>query len=207
MMGGHKDIYAYDYYGQGTYINLTNRCTNRCTFCIRQTAEGVGGHELWLEHEADADEVLEQLWALPPSDEVVFCGYGEPTIRLDVLLEVARAVKAKGKRVRVDTNGHGNLIHKRNIVPELAGLVDTVSISLNAPDANGYDVLCRPEVPQAFEAVLDFARGCVGVIPKVVLSVLDIIGEEAIGKCRALARETGAELRVRTLVGNPEKNG
>ncbi|MFZ5975012.1 MAG: TatD family nuclease-associated radical SAM protein [Bacillota bacterium] len=206
-MSGHKDVYAYDYYGEGTYINLTNRCTNRCTFCIRSTKEGVGGHELWLKHEPDANEVLEQLWALPPSDEVVFCGYGEPTMRLDVLLEVARAAKQKGKRVRINTNGHANLIHKRNIVPELAGLVDTVSISLNAPDAKSYNEICRPDDEQAFQAVLDFARACAGVIPKVVFTVMDIIGEEAIEKCRALAKETGAELRVRTCIGNPAQNG
>lgn len=202
-MSEHKDVYAYDYYGHGTYINLTNRCTNRCTFCIRSTKEGVGGHELWIRHEPDAKEVLEQLWALPPADEVVFCGYGEPTIRLDVLKEVARAVKAKGKRVRLDTNGQGNLIHNRNIVPELKGLVDTVSISLNAPDTESYNALCRPQDDGAFEAVLNFVLSCVGVIPRVVLTVLDVIGEEAIEKCRALAEETGAELRVRQLVGNP----
>lgn len=206
-MSDHKDVYAYDYYGEGTYVNLTNRCTNRCTFCIRSTKEGVGGHELWLDREPDAAEVLEQLWALPPSDEVVFCGYGEPTIRLDVLLEVARAVKEKRKRVRINTNGHANLIHKRNIVPELSGLVDTISISLNAPDAESYNALCRPVDAQAFDAVLDFARACAGVIPSVVLTVMDIIGDEAIEKCRALAKETGTELRVRTCIGNSAENG
>jgi len=201
-MKEHKDVYAYDYFGEGTYVNLTNRCTNRCTFCIRGTAEGVGGYELWLKKEPDAQEVLEQLRKLPPSDEVVFCGYGEPTIRLDVLREVARAVKAEGKRVRVNTNGQGNLYHGRNIVPELEGLVDVMSISLNAPDREGYNAVCRPADPErAFDAVLDFARACVGVIPRVVLTVMDLIGGEAVEKCRALAKETGAELRVRTMVG------
>jgi TatD family-associated radical SAM protein len=109
-------------------------------------------------------------------------------------------VKAQGKRVRVNTNGQGNLIHKRNIVPELAGLVDVMSISLNAENREAYNKVCLPDDPErAYDAVLDFARACVGVIPSVVLTVLD-------QKCRAIAEETGAELRVRTMTGTMKTN-
>ena len=117
------------------YINLTNRCSNACSFCMRETYPIVKGHHLGLKREPTADEVLKAIGDPSGYDEVVFCGYGEPTERLDVLITVARYLKSKGKRIRLDTNGHGDLINGRSIISELKGLIDTICISLNAETA------------------------------------------------------------------------
>ncbi len=159
-MSGHKDMYAYDYFGQGTYINLTNRCTNRCVLHPVDRGRRRRARSR-LRHEPDAEEVLEQLWALPPRT-VVFCGYSrQPSA--SACCSRWRARSRRRKRVRLNTNGHGNLIQTQHRA-RLKGLVDTVSISLN-PDAESYDALCRPQVRTAFEAVLDFARACAGRDP------------------------------------------
>ncbi len=202
-MTEHKDIYAYDYYGDGTYINLTNRCSNVCTFCIRATKNGVGGHDLWLEKEPSVQDVLDQLKELSSSDEIVFCGYGEPTYRLKELIAIAKAVKAQGKRVRLDTNGQGNLINGRDITDELSECVDSISISLNAPDIDSYNELCNPnDKDNAYCSVIEFAKACVGKIEDVTLSVMELIGEEKIAKCQKIADDIGAKLRIRAYVGD-----
>jgi TatD family-associated radical SAM protein len=191
------DTYAYLMKGN-LYINLTNRCTNACTFCLREHSDGVGGYRLWLEKEPSAQEVIAQMKNFDGYDEVVFCGYGEPMIRLDVLLEVAAYAKALGKRVRINTNGHANLYHGRDVAPELARKADCVSISLNAPDAAGYDALCHSQYgEQAFDAVLSFARACKAHVPDVVLSVVDILSPGQIEACAKLAEALGVRLRVR----------
>ncbi|GMT41962.1 MAG: radical SAM protein [bacterium] len=157
------------------YINLTNSCTNMCGFCDRLDNPVVQGHYLRLEHEPTAAEILGAIGDKKP-EEVVFCGYGEPTLRLDVLKEVASELKKRGlKKIRLNTNGHGNIIHGRDIVPELLGLIDTVSVSLNAPDAETYDRLCRPAVGgNAFVAVCDFIRRCRELLPDVVATCVDL---------------------------------
>jgi len=126
------------------YLNLTTRCTNDCVFCSRLTRPVVQGYNLKLDREPSAEEVWQAVGDPKKYDEVVFCGYGEPTLRLDVIKAVAAKVKAAGGRVRLNTNGHGNVIHKRNILPELAGLVDEVSVSLNTDSSEAYDEVCRP---------------------------------------------------------------
>jgi TatD DNase family protein len=126
------------------YLNLTTRCTNDCVFCSRLTRPVVQGYNLKLDREPSAEEVWEAVGDPKKYDEVVFCGYGEPTLRLDVLKTVAAKIKAAGGRVRLNTNGHGNVIHKRNILPELKGLVDEVSVSLNTDSSETYDEVCRP---------------------------------------------------------------
>ena len=202
------DVYVYKL-DNTLYINLTNRCTNACEFCERQYGDGVGPYRLWIEHEPEAAEVLAQFEGkgLRACKEVVFCGFGEPTMRLSVLLTVARAVKAiaPGIPVRLNTNGHANLINGGNITPRLKGLIDVVSISLNAPLAHEYTKICRPEFGEkAFAGLLDFAQKCTRYVPQVVFSVVDIIGEENIEKCRKIARECGARLRIRPYnEGNP----
>ncbi len=126
------------------YLNLTTRCTNDCVFCSRLTRPVVQGYNLKLDREPSADEVWQAVGDPTTYDEVVFCGYGEPTLRLDVIKSVAKKIKAAGGRVRLNTNGHGNVIHKRNILPELKGLVDEVSVSLNSDSSEAYDAVCRP---------------------------------------------------------------
>lgn len=185
--------------GDSLYINLTNRCTNDCEFCIRRTSDGVGGERLWLEQEPTVEQVIAELEKAPTAHlkEVVFCGFGEPMMRLEEVKAIARWLKERGMYVRMNTNGHGNLIHGRNVVPELAGLVDCMSISLNASNAAAYDALCHPIYGrQAFKAVIAFARECKRHIPRVVLSIVQVPGV-SIWACRRIASKLKAEFRVR----------
>jgi TatD family-associated radical SAM protein len=194
------DVYAYDY-GDNLYINLTNRCPNRCVFCIRNEHEGIGGHRLWLKHEPTAQEAIEQITDLQKYGEVVFCGFGEPMERLDVLLEVAKYLKDNGQKVRINTCGLANLIHGHDITPKLAGLIDVVSISLNASDAKAYDALCRSRYGEAaFDELKDFASRAKRHVPEVVFTVVGSIGEEEIAKAERIALECGVKLRVREFI-------
>ncbi len=190
------DTYVYQVGGKN-YINLTNRCNNACDFCIRQNKVGIPGFSLWLEKEPAAEEVIAQLDAAGRGD-VVFCGYGEPTLRLDVLKEVAAYVKSYGGKVRVNTNGLANREYGRDVVPELENLVDVMSISLNEASAEKYDAVCHSIYgPAAFDEMLDFARRCAGTRMDTVLSVVDVISPEDIAVCREIAEKVGARLRVR----------
>jgi TatD DNase family protein len=126
------------------YLNLTTRCTADCSFCTRLTKPVVQGYNLKLDREPTADEVWQSIDNCNKYDEIVFCGYGEPTLRLDVIKTVSKKIKAAGGKVRLNTNGHGNVINKRNILPELKGLVDSISISLNADTEEAYDLIVRP---------------------------------------------------------------
>ena len=180
------------------YLNITNRCTNECSFCIRFYSDFVKGHMLRLAKEPTAEELKSAIGNPTAYKEVVFCGYGEPLLRLDVVRDVASWVKAKGGRVRINTNGHGNLIHGRNILPELAGLIDSISVSLDAHDAETYERLCKPAFKNAFEGVMDFIREAKKHIPDVEASVVEAEGVD-IEKCREIAEGLGARLRVRRL--------
>lgn len=191
------------------YVNLTNRCTNRCDFCLRSGRKGVGGYDLWLTEEPGAAQVLAAFgeYDLRKAEEVVFCGFGEPMLALDTLLTVARGIKAlhPSLPLRVNTNGQANLYHGRDVTADMAGLIDTVSVSLNAPDAAGYDALCHSVYgPAAFEGMLDFCRRCAGRGIAVVMTVVGVLGTERIEACRALAGRAGATLRVREHVAAEE---
>ena len=179
------------------YLNITNRCSNSCCFCVRNYTDFVKGHNLRLDREPSYQEVIGSLNHLEKYKEVVFCGYGEPTIRLDLLKEVAKFLKGKNAKVRLNTNGQGNLIHKRNVVPELVGLVDTASISLNVDDSKKYDQLCKSEFGEnIFEKVVDFAKECKRLLPKTALTFLDMPGVD-LKRCEKIAKELGVELRIR----------
>ncbi len=184
------------------YVNLTNRCPCACTFCLRQTKTMEEGHSLWLKEEPSVDEVIQefQKYDLDDFAEVVFCGFGEPLERVDDVVQIAGILKhfRRDLPIRINTNGLGNLIHERDITPQLKGRIDVVSISLNAPDANEYYELTRSRFGvQSFEAMLDFARLCRPYVPQVVMSVVDIIGEEKIKKCQKICDDLGVTLRVR----------
>ena len=179
------------------YLNITNRCTAACTFCVRYHTDFVKGHNLRLREEPTAEQVIAQIGDPKRYAEIVFCGYGEPLLRLDVVKAVAAEVKRRGGRVRIDTNGHANLIYKRNVLPELAGLVDAVSVSLNAENAELYHKITQPQFGiGTYEAVKDFIREAKKHIPDVTATVvsLPVVDVDA---CRKIANELGAKFRVR----------
>lgn len=197
------DIIAYPI-GGGLYVNLTNRCTNSCSFCVRTTTDFAMGYDLWLEKEPTVEEAVGDILkkGVDKYGELVFCGYGEPTERFDDMKEIIRRVrKLSPVKVRLNTNGHANLIAGRDVTAEMKGLVDVVSISLNAPDAEKYNEICRSQYgEEGFYAMLDFAQKAKRYVPEVVLSVVDVMAEADIEKCRAIARRAGVGFRVRELI-------
>jgi len=198
------DTYVYKL-GDKLYINLTNRCTNACVFCVRNGADGIGQSNLWLEREPAAAEVIKALKEMrfQGYGEIVFCGFGEPTYKLAEIIEISKFVKSNSKKtfIRLNTNGHGNLIHGRDITAELSQAVDAVSISLNAPTAKEYQEICRSEYGEkAFDAMLEFTKLCVPKFKKTVLSAVDTIGVIEIERCRKVCESVGAEFRVRAII-------
>ncbi|MCQ2551368.1 MAG: TIGR04100 family radical SAM protein [Clostridia bacterium] len=194
---------VYDY-AWGLYINMTNRCPNRCEFCIRDMTDSLGSADsLWLDKEPTAQEVIDELkkWDLGRYEEVVFCGYGEPTERMDALLKIARWVKEDTDlKVRINTNGLGNLINGERIEPKLEGLIDSVSVSLNHSDRDKYDALCHPRFgKEAYDGLLDFTKEVKKYVPDVQMSVVDCgdLTREDIEKCRRITEELGVKFRVR----------
>lgn len=189
--------------GNNLYINLTSRCTNACTFCVRNDKADYFGHKLWLAREPAAEEVIARL----PADigrygEYVFCGFGEPTIRLDALLAVADEIKRRGGTTRLNTNGQANMIHRRDVTGELAGAVDKINVSLNEATAGEYAKLCKPAFGEAaFAGLQDFAKKCAKRGIDTWFSVVDIIGEQKIARCREIAAACGVALKVRPYIG------
>lgn len=190
---------------QSVYVNLTNRCPCACRFCLRNNGSGVfGSGPLWLEREPTLEEVTSSLdgWDYTRFREVVFCGYGEPTERLDVLLAAAEYLKGRDAalRVRVNTNGLSDLINGKPTAPLFAGKVDCLSISLNTDDAAEYLDLCRPKFgAAAYPALLAFTKEAAAVVPEVVMTVVGepVTSIEKQARCRALAESLCARLRVR----------
>lgn len=187
----------------GLYVNLTNRCSAACTFCLRQTMDHVGESDsLWLDREPTAREVIEEFskWDLSQFTEIVFCGFGEPTCALPVLLEVAKWLKTQTKLpIRVNTNGQGSLVAGQDIAAELAACVDTVSISLNHPDPESYQKLVRSQFgDRAFPGMIEFAKRCVEEGLHVVMTTVDTtISHEEENQCREICQEIGADYRIR----------
>lgn len=192
---------------KGLYINMTNRCPCSCTFCLRHNADGVyGSDSLWLDREPTVQEVCDSVdtWDLSHFSEVVFCGYGEPTERLEDLLLVAKHIKAKGNiPIRINTNGLADLIWEKQTAPELKDLVDTVSISLNTPSKEDYLKVVRPKFgAQSYDAMLRFAKDCTANVPNVVMTVVDVVtSKEEQEQCRKICEGIGANLRVRPFEG------
>jgi TatD DNase family protein len=181
------------------YINVTNRCTNNCVFCSKNEDPYVKGHNLRLYQDPSIEEILRAVGDPAKYDEVVFCGYGEPLLRLDVVKEVAKKLKEKKVKTRLNTNGQGNLIHKRNILPELKGLIDSISISLNAESSQKYYELCRPQFHNGtYEEVKGFVIEAKKHIPEVRVSIVDMPSEIDIRACEKIAeKELGVPLRKR----------
>jgi len=181
------------------YINLTNQCTNNCNFCIRNTSDGLSGYHLWLSKEPEVSEVIDQLRDLDGVREVVFCGFGEPLMRWREVVEVAKYLKSRGMKTRINTNGQADLFAGEDIIPYLAPVIDTINISLNEVNAEEYSRICNPLYgEQAYQALLNFARRASKQFPKVILSIVDVIGEDKIKQAEHIAEEIGVKLRVRT---------
>jgi TatD DNase family protein len=179
------------------YLNITNQCSNRCSFCAKFDNFTVKGHNLLLDGEPSFDEIMEAVGQPSEIEEIVFCGYGEPLIRLELVKKVATELKGRGYQIRINTDGQANQVHRRNILPELAGLVDSISVSLNAPDADTYEQICNTPFGKAgFEAVCTFIREAQLHIPQVVASAVTLPGID-IEACRNLAESLGAEFRIR----------
>lgn len=196
----------------GLYINLTNRCPCACTFCIRQKSNGAefdNVDSLWLEREPSAREVIDAVKAESKLErfkdyrEFVFCGYGEPTEALDVLLEVADFLKANYPLpVRINTNGLADLINNKHVAPLLAGRIDALSISLNSSNPEIYEKTVRPIFKEkAFPAMLAFAEEAKNYVPKVILStVATTITKEDEEECTRLCERLGVTHRIRKFI-------
>lgn len=188
-------------YKNQVYANITNRCDCSCTFCIRSHRDSIGeADNLWHQSEPTLDEIKEAMDAFDFEgyEELVFCGYGEPTCALENLLASAAYAKEKyDVKIRLNTNGLANLYHKRNVVPELAKVIDSVSISLNAPTAEKYQEVTRPQFENAFPAMLEFASLAKEVFAHTQLSIVDVLPPEEIEECQRIADERGIYLRIR----------
>ncbi len=189
------------------YVNITNKCSNRCTFCVRDKHDSVNeGGNLWLEREPSVEEIKADFLSrdLKKYKEIVFCGYGEPFERFDDVIAVSKWLKEnnEGIKIRVNTNGQGSLIAGRDITPEMKGLIDTVSISLNAENAEKYQKLCRSEFGggEAYEGILEFARRAKSFVPNVIFTVVDIMPPDEIEACRKIAEDCGVGFRVREFI-------
>ena len=189
------------------YVNITNKCSNRCEFCIRNNGDGAyGSDSLWLEREPTREEIIESIFShdLTAFPELVFCGYGEPTYRLDDAVYVAKTVKEKHPsiKVRINTNGQSDLILDRDTAPDYEDAFDSVSISLNTPSAEKYQLICHSVYGEsAFDALLKFAGNVKNYVPLVQLSaVKETLTEDEIELCKKLANDLGVNLRLRDYI-------
>ena len=198
-------------YEDALYVNLTNKCNCNCAFCLRHgKAQGsiYTENSLWLEREPTRQEALDSFLSREVCSyrEIVFCGYGEPTYRMDDILWLVDELRARFGTalppVRINTNGHAALILGRDVCPELAGRIHTLSISLNASNAADYVAMCRPvQGEDAYQSMLDFARRAKDYVPHVVLTIVDKDKTpEEIDLCRKIAADLGVELRIRSFI-------
>ncbi|HHL45910.1 MAG TPA: radical SAM protein [Gammaproteobacteria bacterium] len=198
-MNSRASTIAYTLHGN-CYLNITSHCTLRCGFCPKFNGSWeVQHYELRLYEEPSADDIVAAAGDPSRYNEIVFCGLGEPTRRLDVMLEVAERLHNEGARIRVNTDGLANLIHARDVTPEFAGLIDAVSISMNAHNEPTYNRHCRPRQPQAFSAMLAFSRSVSEYVPEVVMTAIDGLPGVDISACQEIADEIGVTFRRRVL--------
>ena len=186
--------------GNGVYINLTNKCSNDCVFCERNRISGVEGYYLWLKNEPTAEMVIENLktYDLKDFDEVIFCGFGEPTYRWNEIKEVADFAHSIGKSTRLNTNGQGNLINGYDITQEIANYIDKVNVSLNNGNSKSYSEDNHSIFGEvAFQEIQNFAKKCIEKGVHTTFSVVDCISKEEIEAARQIALAIGANFRVR----------
>jgi TatD DNase family protein len=182
------------------YLNVTNRCTLRCAFCPKFNGRwDVRDYQLRLKHDPSVDEMIEAVGDPRQYHEIVFCGMGEPTLRLYALLDVARAVQARGGRVRVNTDGLVNLVYGRDVTPDFEGLVDSLSVSMNAQDEATYCRHCRPSLAGSYDAMLDFVARARQFVPEVSVTAIDGLAGVDIIACKQRANRLGVKFRRRVL--------
>lgn len=195
-------VYTYE---NSVYLNITNKCPCSCVFCIRSNGDGLGSADtLWHKKDPDINEIKAEIdsFDFSPYSEVVFCGYGEPMQALDNLIESAKYLKEKfGLKIRLNSNGLGDLINGKETAHLLEGIVDCISISLNAPDAESYQRVSRSKFGNdAFPALLKFAADCKKYIPQVKFTVVDVITDEEIERCKKISEDMGIPLRIREWI-------
>ncbi len=199
------------------YVNLTNACTNSCVFCLREQKDDVCGAEMWHDDKYTLEDIIEQFnhYMISNSNnlasdhkvkEVVFCGYGEPFLKKDMMKSFAQYLRKNYPeiKIRVNTNGHANAVYKTNIAEEFKDLLDAVSVSLNSDNAEQYNEICQPKIENAFEAVKDFLKSCNEVGIKTYASIVTGFDEREINveNCEKIAHELGAEFRNREFITN-----
>lgn len=186
--------------GDRLYLNITDRCTLECAFCPKHNGSHlVHDYDLSLDHRPSQDEIIRAIGNPSDHSEVVFCGFGEPTLRLKVLLKTAQFIRSGGGRVRINTDGLANLVHKRNVLPELAVCVDALSISMNAQNEAVYRRHCLPALPRSYAAMLDFLAAAPDYIGEVTATAIDGLDGVDIAACEAIARDLGVAFRRREL--------
>ncbi|MBT3347882.1 MAG: radical SAM protein [Thiotrichales bacterium] len=182
------------------YLSITDRCTLVCEFCPKtQGSMQVHEYNLTADHRPSFAEVIAAIGDPLEYSQIVFCGYGEPTLRLKLLLEVAGWIKERGGLTRINTDGLANLFHKRNVVPEMVGLIDELSVSMNGQNEEVYNIHCHPQLEGSFAAMLDFLRLAGESIPLVRASAIDGLDGVNIAECKALAEQCGVGFRSRFL--------
>lgn len=185
---------------QSRYLNITGRCTLACSFCPKNNgSKQLHQYQLALDHQPQATEIIPLLGDVSQFSEYVFCGYGEPTLNLPTLLAVAKEIKQRGGRVRVNTDGLGNLFHRRNILPELSECVDALSVSLNAQNETLYQQHCRPKLKGSWQAVNAFIQDAPHYIAEVQVSAIDGLDGVDIHACQALVEAAGCQFKYRKL--------
>lgn len=198
-----KDTYLYVLDGN-LYVNLTNKCSNACDFCVRNERSSYYGNYLWLKNDPSAEKVMAAANGygdLTRFKEVVFCGFGEPTYRLAEMVALCDYFHEKGLKTRLNTNGQGNLINKRDITPDLKGKIDFVNISLNASCYEKYQKICRSQYREAgFDSMIEFAKLCRRNGIDCRFSIVDCIGEEEVQACKYLAESVKIPLYVRKYI-------
>ena len=195
------DVIAYTLHGN-RYLNITTACTLRCAFCPKfNKVWDVQGHNLKLSNKAgpSVDEIMAEVGDPLAFNEIVFCGLGESTLRWDVMLEVARRLKARGATIRLNTDGLANLVYEKDVTPEMFGLIDALSISLNAHNEEVYNRHCRPKKEGAFDSMLQFTRKAKQFVPQVSLTAINGLEGVDIAACQAIADDIGVEFRQREL--------
>jgi len=182
------------------YLSITDRCTLECEFCPKTQGNMlVQGFDLSVEKRPGAKSIINSIGDAADYREIVFCGYGEPTLRLKTLLEVAGWIKDHGGRIRINTDGLANLVHKRNVLPEMQGLVDSLSVSLNAQNEEVYNRHCRPQLADSYQAMLDFLQEAPKYIADVTATAIDGLAGVDIKQCEILAKQLGVKFKKRVL--------
>lgn len=182
------------------YLNITNRCTLRCAFCPKFNNEWtVQDYGLRLAGDPTVEQIVTAAGNPEDYREIVFCGLGEPTLRLYALLEVATRLRPRARRIRLNTDGLANLVYGRDVTPDMEGLIDALSVSLNAQNEEVYNLHCRPKLPGAYEAMLDFVKHARDFVPEITLTAIDGLPGVDIAACEKIARDLGVGFRRRVL--------